>query len=137
MPLLPFMGIVPTVADGVEIDAAGFVIGKVTLGRGVRIGPGTVLRADQDTITIGEDVRFGRGCTVHMDPRFPTQIGNEVVIEDDGSGFDQQAVAEWRPDNPGDGGMGLAIIHAVADDVEIGPRSGTSGTRIRFTRSLR
>ena len=65
----------------------------------------------------------------------------EVVVEDDGSGFDQEAVAEWRPaelgDGDGDGGMGLAIIRTVADDVEIGPRAGTSGTRIRFTRSLR
>ena len=33
--------------------------------------------------------------------------------------------------------MGLAIIRAVADDVEIGPRANGSGTRLRFTRSLR
>ena len=37
----------------------------------------------------------------------------------------------------GEDGMGLAIIRTVADDVEIGPRAGASGTRIRFTRSLR
>jgi hypothetical protein len=33
--------------------------------------------------------------------------------------------------------MGLAIIRAVAEDVEIGPRDDGIGTRIRFTRSLR
>ena len=33
--------------------------------------------------------------------------------------------------------MGLAIIRAVADDVEIGPRESGAGTRLRFTRSLR
>jgi len=83
MPLLPFLGTLPTVGDGVEIDAQGFVIGKVTLGAGVRIGARTVLRGDQDTITVGDHVRFGQAISVHMDPTFPTQIGAEVVVEDD------------------------------------------------------
>ena len=37
----------------------------------------------------------------------------------------------------GEDGMGLAIIRAVADDVEIGPGETGSGTRLRFSRSLR
>ena len=53
----------------------------------------------------------------------------EVVVEDDGIGFDQDGVAEWQPDDLGEDGMGLAIIRAVSDDVEIGPRAGGSGTR--------
>jgi anti-sigma regulatory factor (Ser/Thr protein kinase) len=61
----------------------------------------------------------------------------EVVIEDDGPGFDREAVEEWKADELGEDGMGLAIIRAVADDVEIGPRAGSTGTRLRFTRSLR
>ncbi len=61
----------------------------------------------------------------------------EVVIEDAGRGFDPNAVDSWNPDELGEDGMGLAIIRAVADDVEIGPRSSGSGTRLRFTRSLR
>jgi serine/threonine-protein kinase RsbW len=61
----------------------------------------------------------------------------EVVVEDDGRGFDQEHVAAWKPDELGEDGMGLAIIQAVADDVEIGPRSSGSGTRLRFTRALR
>ena len=83
MPLLPYLGTLPTVGEGVEIDAEGFVIGKVTLGRGVRIGARTVLRGDQDTITVGDHVRFGQAISVHMDPTFPTQIGSDVVVEDD------------------------------------------------------
>jgi serine/threonine-protein kinase RsbW len=61
----------------------------------------------------------------------------EVVVEDGGQGFDQENVETWKPTELGEDGMGLAIIRAVADDVEIGPRSNGSGTRIRFTRSLR
>ena len=83
MPLLPYLGIVPTVGDQLEIDEQGFVIGKVTLGSGVTIGARTVLRGDQDTITVGDHVRFGQAISVHMDPTFPTQIGSDVVVEDD------------------------------------------------------
>lgn len=83
MPLLPYLGIQPVAGDGLELDDQGFVIGKVTLGRGVRIGARTVLRGDQDTIIIGNYVRFGQAVSVHMDPTFPTQVGHEVVVEDD------------------------------------------------------
>ena len=48
-----------------------------------------------------------------------------------------ESVAEWRAEELGEDGMGLAIIRAIADDVEIGPRASGSGTRLRFTRSLR
>jgi carbonic anhydrase/acetyltransferase-like protein (isoleucine patch superfamily) len=83
MPILPYLGIQPTVAPGVEVDAEGFAIGKVTLAEGVRIGPRTVVRADQAEIQIGARVRFGRGATVHVDPGYPTSIGADVVVEDD------------------------------------------------------
>jgi serine/threonine-protein kinase RsbW len=73
--------------------------------------------------------------TVHLALEGENRI--EVVIEDDGAGFDREAVEEWKADELGEDGMGLAIIRAVADDVEIGPRSGSTGTRLRFTRSLR
>ena len=61
----------------------------------------------------------------------------EVIVEDDGPGFDQDAVEEWDARALGEDGMGLAIIRAVAEDVEIGPREDGTGTRLRFTRSLR
>ena len=61
----------------------------------------------------------------------------EVVVEDDGPGFESESVAEWRAEELGEDGMGIAIIRAIADDVEIGPRASGAGTRLRFTRSLR
>lgn len=61
----------------------------------------------------------------------------EVVVEDDGPGFESESVAEWRAEELGEDGMGLAIIRAIAEDVEIGTRESGSGTRLRFTRSLR
>jgi serine/threonine-protein kinase RsbW len=59
-----------------------------------------------------------------------------VVVEDDGPGFNQEPAEDWRPDELGDGGMGLAIIRSVVDEVEIGARASGSGTRLRFTRAL-
>jgi len=61
----------------------------------------------------------------------------EVVVEDDGPGFDRGSVDEWQADALGEDGMGLAIIRAVADQVEVGSRPGGVGTRLRFTRRLR
>ncbi len=60
----------------------------------------------------------------------------EVTVEDDGPGFDEHAVSDWQPDALADRGMGLAIIRAVADDVELSRGDGR-GARLRFTRSLR
>ena len=62
----------------------------------------------------------------------------EVLVEDDGAGFDGSSVDEWRPEELAEDGMGLAIIKAVADEFEIGPRvDDRPGARLRFTRSLR
>jgi len=83
MPLLPYLGILPTVAADLELDPNAYVIGKVTLARGVRIGAGTVLRADQDQITVAEHVTFGAAISVHLDRGKPTIIGADVVVEDD------------------------------------------------------
>ena len=73
--------------------------------------------------------------TVHLSLRGDDVI--EVVVEDDGPGFDDTAVDEWDASSLDEDGMGLAIIRAVADDVEIGTRDTGAGTRLRFTRSLR
>jgi anti-sigma regulatory factor (Ser/Thr protein kinase) len=61
----------------------------------------------------------------------------EVVVEDDGPGFAEDDVETWSADELSEDGMGLAIIKAVMEDVEIGPRASGSGTRLRFTRPLR
>ena len=73
--------------------------------------------------------------TVHLDLGGDGRL--EVIVEDDGPGFAEDDVETWSADDPGEDGMGLAIIRAVVDDVEIGPRASGAGTRLRFTRSLR
>ena len=68
----------------------------------------------------------------HADEDGDGEITIELTLS-----FDDASVGEWNAADLGEDGMGLAIIHAVAENVEIGARENGSGTRLRFTRSLR
>ena len=64
-------------------------------------------------------------------------LPDRLVIEvtDDGGGFDPTAAVE-PADELSEGGLGIAIIRAVADAVEIGARPGGKGSRLRFEKAL-
>jgi serine/threonine-protein kinase RsbW len=64
---------------------------------------------------------------------FPDRLVIEVT--DDGEGFDP-AQAEGHPDELSEGGLGIAIIRAIADEVEIGAQPGGKGSRLRFEKAL-
>ncbi len=56
------------------------VIGDVSLGDEVSIWFGAVLRGDADTITIGNRSNIQDNAVVHVDPDFPTKIGESCII---------------------------------------------------------
>jgi len=58
-----------------------------------------------------------------------------VEVSDDGDGFDP-ALLEPAQGEPDEGGLGIAIIRALTDDLSIGPRAGGTGYCVRFTKSL-
>jgi serine/threonine-protein kinase RsbW len=62
---------------------------------------------------------------------------DKLVIEvtDEGEGFDP-ADAEGPPEELSEGGLGIAIIRAIADEVEIGTQPGGKGSRLRFEKTL-
>jgi serine/threonine-protein kinase RsbW len=64
-------------------------------------------------------------------------FSDRLVIEvtDEGAGFDL-AKAEGHPDELSEGGLGIAIIRAIADEVEIGAQPGGKGSRLRFEKAL-
>jgi carbonic anhydrase/acetyltransferase-like protein (isoleucine patch superfamily) len=82
MPLLPYLGTMPALADDVVVHPEGYVIGKVTMGTGGRVGRQAVLRGDQADIRVGERFSIGEKSTVHVDPGEPAIIGDDVVVED-------------------------------------------------------
>jgi serine/threonine-protein kinase RsbW len=61
---------------------------------------------------------------------------DRVVIEvaDDGVGFVPEIEAD-ETDELAEGGLGIAIIRALSDELEIGERNG-GGSRIRFVKLL-
>ena len=64
-------------------------------------------------------------------------LPDRLVIEvtDEGEGFDP-AEAQAPPDELSEGGLGIAIIRAIADEVEFGAQPGGKGSRLRFEKAL-
>jgi serine/threonine-protein kinase RsbW len=64
-------------------------------------------------------------------------LPDRLVIEvtDEGAGFDP-ALARDAPGDLSEGGLGIAIIRAIADVVEIGARANGTGSRLRFEKAL-
>jgi serine/threonine-protein kinase RsbW len=64
-------------------------------------------------------------------------VGSNLAVEvsDAGGGFDP---ALLEPGQPGldEGGLGIAIIRALTDELSVSPRGGGSGHVVRFTKQL-
>jgi len=63
----------------------------------------------------------------------------EMIVEDDGSGIDvpvETLVDEEAPREPVDGGMGMAIIRAIVDELEIREGADGRGTVVHMTKYI-
>jgi serine/threonine-protein kinase RsbW len=58
-----------------------------------------------------------------------------VEVGDEGAGFDLVEPQDGSEGDLTEGGLGIAIIRALADEVEIGPRE-EGGSRLRFVKFL-
>lgn len=56
------------------------VIGSVVLENNASVWFNCVVRADHDTITIGENSQLQDGCVLHVDPGVPITIGKNVSV---------------------------------------------------------
>jgi len=59
-----------------------------------------------------------------------------VEVADDGSGFEPADAGKSLDEELSEGGLGIAIIRSVADEVEIGDGPGGRGSRLRFVKLL-
>jgi len=59
----------------------------------------------------------------------------EMVVEDQGSGIDGADEGDEQPE-PLEGGMGMSIIRAVMDDVDVRDGKDGRGTVVRMTKYL-
>jgi len=56
------------------------IIGRVTIKRNASIWYGTVIRGDDNYISIGENTNVQDNCTIHIAEDYPTIIGDNVTI---------------------------------------------------------
>lgn len=87
MPVRPYLGISPTLGEGVYVDPTALVIGNVVLGDQVSIWPMAVVRGDVNAIRIGQRSNVQDGSVLHVsrpypgnDTGWPLLIGEDVVI---------------------------------------------------------
>lgn len=78
--VLPFEGHAPVIADDAFMAPGSAVIGRTTLGAGVTIWFGAVLRADHEDIVIGEGTNIQDNSVMHADPGRPATIGADVTV---------------------------------------------------------
>jgi carbonic anhydrase/acetyltransferase-like protein (isoleucine patch superfamily) len=70
----------PDVAETAFVAPGAVLIGRVTIGAEASIWYGAVLRADRDTISVGERSNVQDGCVLHADPGVPLSVGSDVTI---------------------------------------------------------
>ncbi len=60
----------------------------------------------------------------------------ELVVEDRGGGLPLPSSGDWPMPEDLEGGMGMAIIQAVVDELEVAEGPGGRGTVVRMTKYL-
>ena len=70
----------PDVAGTAFVAPRAVLIGRVTIGAEASVWYGAVLRADRDTIVVGERSNVQDGCVLHADPGMPLSVGSDVTI---------------------------------------------------------
>ncbi|MBO0775979.1 MAG: gamma carbonic anhydrase family protein [Actinobacteria bacterium] len=71
---------VPVIDPGAWIAPGAVVVGQVTLGPGVSVWYGSVLRADEAEIVAGRDCNIQDQCCLHVDPGEPVLLGERVSL---------------------------------------------------------
>jgi carbonic anhydrase/acetyltransferase-like protein (isoleucine patch superfamily) len=71
---------ISTADDLFWIAPTAIVIGKVRLGTNASVWWNSVLRGDNEPISVGKGSNIQDGCVLHTDPGFPLTIGKNVTI---------------------------------------------------------
>jgi carbonic anhydrase/acetyltransferase-like protein (isoleucine patch superfamily) len=80
MPILPYNGITPTIAEDVFIALGAMIIGDVTIHAGASVWYNAVIRGDVAPIVIGRRTNIQDNSTLHADADAPLSIGEECTV---------------------------------------------------------
>jgi phenylacetic acid degradation protein len=75
-----FEGFVPVVHETAYIHPNATVVGNVTIGRDVYVGPSAVIRGDWGGIEIADGCNIQEGCIVHMFPGIVVRLEVDAHI---------------------------------------------------------
>ncbi len=79
--ILPYRGVMPTIADGVFVAPTASVIGDVEIGPECGIWFGVTIRGDMNVIRIGRRNNIQDGTVIHVDSiTYGTFTGDDVTI---------------------------------------------------------
>lgn len=85
--IMSFEGKTPKMGERVWVHPSSTIIGDVSLGEDVSIWPGVIIRADVNSVIIGDRTNIQDGSIIHVTnpganpPHgYPTMIGNDVTI---------------------------------------------------------
>ncbi len=70
----------PEIDPSAWVAESADVIGRVKLGADASVWYGSVLRGDNDLISIGARTNIQDGCVMHVDAGFPLAIGEGVIV---------------------------------------------------------
>jgi len=80
MSIVEYQGMKPKIGEGVFLAPGSWIIGDVTLGDGVTIWTGAVIRGDDNKVTIGARSMVLENCIIEAPTGNPVVIGEEVII---------------------------------------------------------
>ncbi len=80
MPVLPYRGVTPDIAEDVFIAPTAVIVGDVTIEAGANIWFGAVIRGDTAPIRIGARTNIQDNCTLHADENTPCTIGADCSL---------------------------------------------------------
>ena len=80
MPVWALDDIEPVLGEGCWVAPDAHVIGRVTLGDGVGVWFGAVLRADNEAMRIGTRTNIQEGAMLHSDAGSPLDVGADVTV---------------------------------------------------------
>jgi carbonic anhydrase/acetyltransferase-like protein (isoleucine patch superfamily) len=75
-----YLGLLPTLGDGVLICPGATLVGDVQLGEDVSIWFGAVLRGDLAPVTVGKGSNVQDNSVLHVGDHSPCVIGQETVV---------------------------------------------------------
>ncbi len=80
MPFYSFKEFIPVIPENVFVAPSAEIIGKITIGEHASIWHQTVIRADVDSIEIGNNTNIQDRCLLHVSTGFPLRVGSQVSI---------------------------------------------------------